>query len=209
VGGTYLGLLDVAVLLVAVNIYNLVDVMDGLLCTLAAVAAGGLLVAPGLLSGHSRAEVWLLVAGLAGVFAFNRPPAKVYLGDAGSLTIGFLIGSWWLQIADAHGLAAAAPAIAVAAVPLLELSLIVSARLWRGVSPFRGSPDHFALRLQNQLHWTRTRVLVVSGLIGVAFASLPLVLPARAPLPTFIVSAATVSLAVSLWLSCWILKPNR
>ena len=62
-----------AILLVAVNIYNFVDVMDGLLCTLAAVAAGGLLLAPGLLSGHSRAEVWLLVAGLAGVFTLQSP----------------------------------------------------------------------------------------------------------------------------------------
>jgi UDP-GlcNAc:undecaprenyl-phosphate GlcNAc-1-phosphate transferase len=209
VGGTQLGLLDFAVLLIAVNIYNFVDVMDGLLCTLAVVGAGGLLLAPGLLSGHPREEVWLLVAGLAGVFAFNHPPARVYLGDAGSLTIGFLIGSWWLEAANAHGFGAAAPAIAIAAIPLLELALIVGARLWRGVSPFRASADHFALRLQNQLNWTRTRVLIVSAVVGSAFASLPLVLHAQAPLPTVIVAVASLSLALLLWVSCWILTPDR
>ena len=194
-------------LLIAVNVYNFVDVMDGLLCTLAAVGGGGLRLAPELLSGHPRVEVWLLLAGLAGVFAFNHPPARVYLGDAGSLTIGFLIGSWWLQVAGDQGFVAAAPAIAIVAIPLLELSLIVSARFWRGVLPFRASPDHFALRLQDELHWTRTRVPVVSAIVSGVFASLPLVLHAQAPLPTVIVAVASVSFAVLLWASCWTLRP--
>jgi UDP-GlcNAc:undecaprenyl-phosphate GlcNAc-1-phosphate transferase len=207
VGGMHLGPVDIFVLLIAVNIFNFVDVMDGLLCILAAVAAGGLLVTPALLSGEPRAEVYLLLAGLTGVFTFNRPPARVYLGDAGSLTIGFLIGSWWLQAAEMHGLGAA-PALAIAAIPLLELMLIVSARLRRGVSPFRPSPDHYALRLQDQLHWTRTRVLVVSAFVGLLFAAVPLVLTTHDLVVTAVVSVASVAIASVLWVLCWTLAPT-
>ena len=71
--------------------------------------------------------------------------------------------------------------------------------------PSTASPDHFALRLQDQLHWTRTRVLVVDAIVSGVFASLPLVLHAQAPLPTVIVAVASVSFAVLLWASCWTL----
>ena len=101
------------------------------------------------------------------------------------------------------------PPSRIAAIPLLELTLIVSARLLAPACPLPCiARSLHALRLQDQLHWTRTRVLIVERADRRCLASLPLVLHAQAPLLTVLVAVASVSLAILLWVSCWTLAPN-
>jgi UDP-GlcNAc:undecaprenyl-phosphate GlcNAc-1-phosphate transferase len=90
--------LSLFVLMTLINAYNLVDVLDGLLTVLAAIAVTALLLLPA--TGRGPAvdlELRLAIAGLAAIFLFNCPPARIYHGDAGSLTLGFLIGAWGLE----------------------------------------------------------------------------------------------------------------
>jgi UDP-GlcNAc:undecaprenyl-phosphate GlcNAc-1-phosphate transferase len=192
-----------AFLVIVVNAFNLVDVMDGLLCAISGPALFALLLIPGLLSERSAFHLWLALACVITLFLFNRPPASIYSGDAGSLTIGFLLGYVWLELVRTDGIAAAAPALLLFAVPLSEVALLVAARVRRGLSPFRASPDHFSLRLRDQQGWSRAKILCVSFGVVVALAIAPAV-TYSAPLPiavTYVV-ACGIGLAI-LFQLCW------
>ena len=118
-----------------VNAFNLIDVMDGLLCLVSAIAVAGLLFVPGLAPDALRPELIAMLAGLCALFFFNRPPARIYAGDAGSLTLGFLVGAWLLHAADHLPAPAGLSLVGLVAAPAIELPLLVVARLSRGLSP--------------------------------------------------------------------------
>jgi len=86
--------------LAAVNALNLIDGMDGMLGTLGLVicASLGLMAVAG---GHGFAALvaFALAAGLAAFLWFNLPPARVYLGDAGSMLIGLVVAALSVQCA--------------------------------------------------------------------------------------------------------------
>lgn len=199
--------LELFVLVTLVNAYNIIDVMDGLLCVLAGLAVVGMLAAPWPASAALRPELLVMLVGLGMLFLFNRPPARIYAGDAGSLTLGFLIGAWGLACVKGLDLVAALPIAGVWAVPLLELALVVPARLRRGRSPLRGSPDHFALRLQDQLRWSKWRVLGASTLLGGWYAAAPWVAGHLAAPAAALYVLACVAWAAFAWLALWRIPP--
>ncbi|WOJ98465.1 glycosyltransferase family 4 protein [Congregibacter brevis] len=87
------------------NLYNFMDGIDGLAALHTVMVAGGML-AVALITGAERTYLMLcviIIGGYAGFLAFNWPPAKLFMGDAGSLSAGMLIG--WLgllALQDAH-----------------------------------------------------------------------------------------------------------
>ncbi len=140
---------DVAIaafwMVLVVNAVNFTDVCDGLVSSIALVAFGMLgITQPQLGAGP------LLVAGAAlGVLAFNRPPASIFLGDAGSHLLGFLLAAAMLAGAAGRPAWPALPwALLAGGVFLFELAFITAERVRKGLPWWRGSPDHFALRLQ-------------------------------------------------------------
>jgi UDP-N-acetylmuramyl pentapeptide phosphotransferase/UDP-N-acetylglucosamine-1-phosphate transferase len=200
--------LKLLVLVTLVNAYNIIDVMDGLLCLLSALAVLGLLATPSLTPGHLIPELALMLVGLGVLFVFNCPPARIYAGDAGSLTLGFLVGAWGLAAAGDGGPFQSLPIVGLWAAPLIELALVIPARLRQGRSPLRGSPDHYSLRLQDQVGWSKWRVLGVTALLGGAFAAAPWValhLPAPA---TAAYTIASIAAAVIAWLLLWRIPPR-
>jgi UDP-GlcNAc:undecaprenyl-phosphate GlcNAc-1-phosphate transferase len=174
-------LLSVAWLVGVANALNLIDVADGLASGVAAIAAMGLAVLALLLHRPAVASVCLTLAGAClGFLPANWPPARQYLGDAGSLSVGFTLAGLALLLDYRAGPPQAlwAP-VGILAVPLLETALVTCARLRRGASPFLGSADHFALRLQAH-GWSPdqvTRQTLVAGGIsscwGLGIAALP------------------------------------
>ena len=146
---TGLALVDVAVsalwMVVVVNAVNLTDVSDAL----AAGAAAAAFVVLGVAGPAAGGEL-LVVAGAAlGFLAFNRPPATIFLGDAGSHLLGFVLAA--ATLCGAAG-APAWPALPWAAMTagafLFEMAFITVQRVRRDLPWWRGSPDHSALRLQ-------------------------------------------------------------
>jgi UDP-GlcNAc:undecaprenyl-phosphate GlcNAc-1-phosphate transferase len=130
-----------------VNAFNFTDVCDGLLGGLGAV-----MFALMALAYPATAPLSLVIAAACvGFLAFNKPPATIFLGDAGSHLLGFLAAA--ITIAGATE-ARADPLVAVAApallvgVPLFELTFLTVVRVRKGLAWWRGSPDHFSLRLQ-------------------------------------------------------------
>jgi UDP-GlcNAc:undecaprenyl-phosphate GlcNAc-1-phosphate transferase len=139
------GLLALVWIIAVVNAVNVTDVCDGLVTGLAVVALFWI----GALDADVRLFSLIGVGACLGFLVFNRPPASIFLGDAGAHILGFLVAG--LTLVAAHDVPswrerAAIPF--VIAVPLFELALLVVVRGRRGVPWWHASPDHFSLRLQ-------------------------------------------------------------
>ncbi|MEA2734854.1 MAG: UDP-GlcNAc:undecaprenyl-phosphate/decaprenyl-phosphate GlcNAc-phosphate transferase [Humisphaera sp.] len=151
------------------NAFNFLDNMDGLSAGVAAVATTAFLITT-LLIGQwfVAATLALLLGALLGFLCFNFPPAKIFMGDSGSLVIGFLLGVLTVRTQYlAHGqdwgagwYAVFAPQI-VLAVPLYDLIVVSVIRLSRGKSPFVGDTNHFSHRLVARGMSRRTAVLTL------------------------------------------------
>ena len=141
-----------------VNSFNMLDNMDGLSAGVAAIAAAMfaavLLLTPRPDNNQPQlfiAGLLLVVAGsLVGFLWHNRPPARLFMGDAGSYLVGYLLAMTTLTATFAGGdmprHTILAP-LCVLAVPLYDTASVVLIRLRAGRSPFTGDKSHFSHRL--------------------------------------------------------------
>ena len=151
-----------------VNAFNLMDNLDGACATVAGVSAlgiGTLAVIGG--EAACAGMAFALAASCAAFLRFNLAgPARIFLGDGGSMPIGFLVAglgmatSRGLLIGDAGLLAMALTAGAV----ILDTTLVSVSRIRRGVSIATGGRDHLTHRLLARLRSPR-RVAVALGLV--------------------------------------------
>jgi UDP-GlcNAc:undecaprenyl-phosphate GlcNAc-1-phosphate transferase len=85
----------------------------------------------------------------AGFLIWNRHPAKIYMGDAGSLFLGIIISVLTIRLSP--GVVPSYKSIAIPvilmAIPILDTTVAVVSRLYRGISPFQGGRDHLSHRL--------------------------------------------------------------
>jgi UDP-GlcNAc:undecaprenyl-phosphate GlcNAc-1-phosphate transferase len=132
------------------NAVNLVDNMDGLASGVSAVAAGAFFVVAAWLGEFLVASFALAVAGASvGFLMHNLPPAKIFLGDAGTLMLGFLLAAVGLklQLVGENGLVRSAVPALILGVPLFDMTLVLVDRLLRRRPVFRGGTDHSSHRL--------------------------------------------------------------
>lgn len=159
-------------MLVMTNGFNLIDVMDGLAAGVAVVSAAALSVVFLWQGNRMGVVVCVSLAGaLSGFLWFNRPPAKIYLGDTGSLFLGFLLGG--LAIGGDYTLQNRLgwlSAIAIFSVPIFEIVFLSYIRYRRGVPIMTGSRDHFSLRLRKWRFTTGQTVLASSAVAAVSSA---------------------------------------
>ena len=158
-------------MLSVINAINLVDIMDGLATLLAVIATATFFVIAIFMKQYSLSLLILIFLGpLLGFFLFNKPQAKIYLGDTGSMFIGGFLAAIpllfpWSSIAwDAYY----APVI-ILAVPLSEVGFLILIRLFKGIPFYQGSPHHFAIYLQKK-GLSVWRVLTVTGLFSVSLS---------------------------------------
>jgi UDP-GlcNAc:undecaprenyl-phosphate GlcNAc-1-phosphate transferase len=155
------GLLSVLWIVALINSFNMLDNMDGLSGGVAIIAAsmlGVMLLSHGISVASSAqpqlfvaAMLFVLVGALLGFLKHNWPPAKIFMGDAGSYFVGYWIAIATLlaTYAGAHGSrphAVLAP-LCVLAVPLYDMLSVIWIRLSEGRSPFQGDKRHFSHRL--------------------------------------------------------------
>ncbi len=176
------------------NAVNMIDGQDGLAGGIGIVAALGL---AGVLAtiGYSVVLPMALAGGLTGFVIWNRPPARVFLGDGGAYAVGVLLAaSAALTTAEGwHGLLAAGACLGVFA---YELVSSIVRRLMSDVPTSRGDRDHSYDRLASRLG-SRPRSTLVMCALG-AIASLVGVAVVRMdPLPGAALVAA-VALAAAL-----------
>jgi UDP-GlcNAc:undecaprenyl-phosphate/decaprenyl-phosphate GlcNAc-1-phosphate transferase len=131
------------------NAVNLMDNMDGLTAGISVIAASYLFVL-GADAGQSAIAVLsaALAGGALGFLWHNRPPARIFMGDSGSLFLGFMLAALGLELRfeNIQEVTFFVP-VAILAVPILDTLMTCAARIRRGVSIFRGGRDHVSHRL--------------------------------------------------------------
>jgi UDP-GlcNAc:undecaprenyl-phosphate GlcNAc-1-phosphate transferase len=141
-----------------VNSFNMLDNMDGLSAGVAAIAAAMLTVVMFLAPRPDNHQPQLFVGGfllvvagsLVGFLWHNRPPARLFMGDAGSYLVGYLLAMATLTGTFAGGGSPRHTGLAplcVLAVPIYDTASVVLIRLRQGRSPFVGDRSHFSHRL--------------------------------------------------------------
>jgi UDP-GlcNAc:undecaprenyl-phosphate/decaprenyl-phosphate GlcNAc-1-phosphate transferase len=155
------------------NAVNLIDGLDGLAGGISAIACGVIAILA-VLGGNVVLAVLMLalLGALSGFLCFNFNPARIFLGDSGSLFIGFMLaGASLLTVAKSHALVGLALPILVLGIPIFDTFCSVLRRFLerRGVmSPDRGHFHHRLLRLGFRQHQVAILAylvtLVVSGL---------------------------------------------
>jgi len=169
-------LLSVVWLIGIMNAVNLIDIMDGLAAGVSLIAALTLLAVALVNGNHEIAILTGTLAGaLAGFLRYNFQPARVYLGDTGSLFIGLNLGALAMigRYTEHNNLGVLVPLV-ILGVPIFDTLFVMYIRHRRGVSMFLGSPDHVALRLRRWRLSVRQTVLVsyaTTALLGAAGAA--------------------------------------
>jgi UDP-GlcNAc:undecaprenyl-phosphate GlcNAc-1-phosphate transferase len=163
------------------NAINLLDNMDGLAGGVAFIAALVLSFFFWRANDFQLLVISLSLAGaILGFLLFNFPPAKIFMGDSGSLFLGFLLAS--LAIARRTQASNVFAIIMVPTLlfilPILDTALVTITRLMRGQSPVQGGTDHTSHRLiafgltEKQAVLTLYVVALISGIIAAALEAL-------------------------------------
>jgi UDP-GlcNAc:undecaprenyl-phosphate GlcNAc-1-phosphate transferase len=111
-----------------------------------------------------------------GFLRHNFHPAKIYLGDAGSLFVGFMLAALSMNAGYTRvNLLAVISPVLILGIPLFDLSLVVFIRWKHGIPVMKGSPDHFALRLRRCKLSVR-ETTITTYIIGVLLAGAALLM---------------------------------
>ncbi len=148
--------LSVLWIMVIVNAFNFLDNMDGLSAGIAVIACGVLFVAAAMAGQVFVGAMGLVVVGsLCGFLVFNFPPARIFMGDGGSLVVGFFVALLTLRTTYYHqdvggGLFVVFMPLVVMAVPLYDFASVIFLRLSHGKNPLVGDTQHFSHRLRRR-----------------------------------------------------------
>jgi UDP-GlcNAc:undecaprenyl-phosphate GlcNAc-1-phosphate transferase len=192
------------------NAINFMDNMDGLAGGVSAIAATLFMIATILNAQWFIAgTLALLIGSLVGFLVFNYPPAKVFMGDGGSLVVGFVLAILTARttyfdpndpdFALGGGWYGVFMPLIVLAIPLYDFLSVTLIRIGHGKSPFVGDQQHFSHRLVQRGLSKRAAVLViwaataVTGIGGIALGSLR-------GWQAILVGVQTVAMLLIIWL---------
>jgi UDP-GlcNAc:undecaprenyl-phosphate GlcNAc-1-phosphate transferase len=174
--------LTVLAVVLVMNAVNFIDGLDGLVAGVTLIASGVFFVYAFLLAtGEADAPYFnyaslftaILLGAILGFLPANWHPAKLFLGDSGSMLVGLIMATTAIsvtgqidpaQISPSQLLPAFIPVLlplVVLVVPLLDFTLAVLRRLRRGLSPFEADRKHLHHRLLDMGHTHMQAVLIL------------------------------------------------
>lgn len=181
------------------NAVNMIDGMDGLAAGAVAIAFGGL-VGVHALQGDYVALVLVvaIVGALLGFLRYNFNPATIFMGDSGSLFLGYLLAAYSLR-GTAHSNAVLALIIPVVAMglPILDTLMSISRRLYLRRSLFHPDRDHIHHRLA--MRTTHRRTVLILYALSIFFA-LGAITMAASPAPVAVLVLLMGVSAISVFL---------
>lgn len=158
------------------NSLNIIDIMDGL--------AGGVVFISSItffiisiigFKVFSPIIALALAGSTLGFLVYNFSPAKIFMGDAGSLFLGFVLASLSLteSYSGVNKFAVLSPLL-ILIVPIFDTIFVMFVRFKKGISVFKGSPDHFPIRL-TKLGLSRKKVVLIIYVISIIFCILAII----------------------------------
>jgi UDP-GlcNAc:undecaprenyl-phosphate GlcNAc-1-phosphate transferase len=193
----------------ATNSTNLIDGLDGLCAGIVGIASLGFLLLNAFMGPTAgvegadlalRAVVCAAVLGACvGFLRYNFNPASMFMGDSGSLLLGFNVAVVLIMFAEEPSWRWFACGLIIFAFPIFDTALAIARRWLRGHPLFTGDRSHFYDQLRDRGLTVRTTVLLCYGM-GLAFAALGFVM-LRLPLAWLI--AVLVAVPVVFAVGCW------
>ena len=160
------------------NSINFIDNMDGF----AAINCSFICLATTILSfvfnQNYLADIsFVLFASISGFILFNYPPAKIYMGDSGSLFIGFVFGFIsilfnWNPTSDIQLYNSIAPVFLFFTIPILDFLTVFYHRIKNNISPATGGTDHISHRLLKKGLSVRRILYLFIGLNIIVFLTI-------------------------------------
>ena len=161
-----------------INALNFIDNMDGLATSISMVASLALFILSYINNQYLVAALSLAIfASCLGFLFWNKKPASIYLGDAGSLYLGFLLAAISIRI-DLDNDSAPIRAlvlILILAIPVIDTTQVVVSRIAKGKSPFEGGRDHLSHLLLNR-GLSQRSVLFILTTSAILFALIAILL---------------------------------
>lgn len=163
------------------NAINLLDNMDGLAAGIAFAAAMFLGYLFWRAGNYSMLAVSLALAGsVLGFLVFNFPPASIFMGDGGSMFLGFILSVLAIarQPQASNVLAILGVPTLLFLLPILDTALVTTTRILRGESPAQGGRDHTSHRLiafgfsERQVLLALYSVAIITGIAGLVIEAL-------------------------------------
>jgi UDP-GlcNAc:undecaprenyl-phosphate GlcNAc-1-phosphate transferase len=149
------------------NAFNFLDNMDGLSAGDAFICAAMFLIAAAINGQWFIAALLLTFMGsVLGFLCFNFPPATIFMGDGGSMILGFVLAGLTIRTTyyePGRPPYAVLMPLFVTAVPLYDLLIVSILRMLKGRSPMTGDTNHFSHRLTRHGFSTRAAVLIIYG----------------------------------------------
>lgn len=157
-------------LVVSTNAFNLIDGLDGLAAGVGFFAT--VAIAAAAVRDHNGMLLLVsvpLAGALLGFLRYNFNPASIFLGDCGSLSIGFLLGCfgamWGEKVTTLVGLSAPVMALSL---PLAETGVTILRRLLRNRPIFEGDREHIHHRLLDQGNSVKKTVVLLYGACAIS-----------------------------------------
>jgi UDP-GlcNAc:undecaprenyl-phosphate GlcNAc-1-phosphate transferase len=181
-----------------INAFNMLDNMDALSAGVAWIAAAALAVAlwlrqQGPWNCQPALPYLVFMGALSGFLCFNRPPARIFMGDAGSTFLGFFLGVRSLDAVNTEEVQSWLWPLCILAVPWYDLTSVVLLRLWQGRSPFHADKQHLSHRLV-ELGLSSPAAVGVIYLLGLASGAAGLL---------FSQTGATGRILIIAQIVCW------
>jgi UDP-GlcNAc:undecaprenyl-phosphate GlcNAc-1-phosphate transferase len=176
------------------NAFNLIDGLDGLAAGIGLFSTTTLFIAAAI---NERWEVTLLCSALGGALLgflrYNFFPANIFLGDSGSLLIGFALAAFAIRgsMKSSAAIAVAAPLLALA-IPIVDAVIAILRRLIAGKNPLEADGDHIHHRLLRRGWGPRSAVVLLYAIAGALGALSLLTMNQRGQVAGLVIIATSV-----------------
>jgi UDP-GlcNAc:undecaprenyl-phosphate GlcNAc-1-phosphate transferase len=156
-------------ILTVINAFNIIDIMDGLASSVGILCSLTIFVISLYNQNYVISILSVSLAGaILGFLKYNWQPARIYLGDTGSMFIGLIVGSLAIMTDyTTYNEWAFLSGFLLMSVPIFDLVYVIILRLISGKNPFFGSPDHFSLRLRKKYQLSSAQTVRIIILIQI------------------------------------------
>jgi UDP-GlcNAc:undecaprenyl-phosphate GlcNAc-1-phosphate transferase len=165
------------------NATNFLDNMDGLAAGVTAIAAAFFVIIAFMESLSLVSSLAAALLGSAvGFLIYNFNPASTFMGDMGSLVLGFVLAVLGIKLefgTQPLGVTWMVPLL-VLALPIFDIHLVVFTRLWEGRSPGEAGKDHTSHRLMS-IGFTQRQTLFILYGVCILFGGIALIVSAAPP----------------------------
>ena len=190
-------------ILLSQNAWNLIDIMDGLLSGISFIVfiSVGIILLPIIEMEFYSVLSFSIAFTVIGFRFLNKSPAKIFLGETGSLLLGSLFAFIIIKVFLFDKITALF-LLLLGIVPYFELFFLMIVRSKKGIPFYKGSPDHFALRMLNtglSVQSINKRVILVCFIYSLIIVVINFLTPDYSTLTTFICLSLIVAIVGYLY----------